>query len=175
MIENALEIKGYMSVAELQWLAERAAESKVIVEIGSYYGRSARALADNTRGKVYCIDPWPGPVLNEYGNIAISSGNFVFEQFKKNLGDHIQTGKVIFHRGTVEDFPFEIEPDFVFIDGNHLEKPFRTDLEFANKLVKKGVISGHDYENTDWPAVKKVVDETYPEIERKEFIWSVRL
>jgi Methyltransferase domain len=176
MLDKALSIKGFMSEPELQWLAERASESNTIIEIGSYYGRSARALADNTDGKVYCIDPWPGVLLNTYGKVAISSGQYVFEQFKRNLADHIESGKVTYHRGTVRDFPrtFVEKADFVFIDGDHLFEPFRTDLEWAIQLVQSGIVSGHDYENVDWPAVKQLVDEHFPIIGRKGFIWWAR-
>lgn len=171
MIEKALAIKGFMSEPELQWLAQRARESEVIVEIGCFYGRSTRALADNTKGKVYCIDPWPGAVWNIYGNIAISSGEFVFKKFQENLKDHIESSKVIVHRGIITDFPVKISPDFIFIDGDHLFEGFKTDLEWAIKIVKKGIISGHDYDNRDWPAVKELVDTHFPIIGREGYIW----
>lgn len=171
MIENALDIRGFMSPYELQWLAERAVDASVIVEIGSFHGRSTRALADNTKGKVYCIDPWPGVMPNTFGNVAIASGNYAFRQFQKNLADHLATGRVVVHRGTVDDIVLIDNPDFVFIDGNHLLEPFRKDLEWADKAVISGIISGHDYGNADWPAVKQLVDEKYPEIGRTGFIW----
>ncbi len=171
MIEKALSVKGYMSEPELQWLAERAVDAKVIVEIGCYYGRSTRALADNTEGKVYCIDPWPGAILNQYGKIAISSGNYVFQSFQNNLKDHINSGKVIVHRGTVKDFDLIDDADFIFIDGDHLKVPFEDDLEFAERLIKKGIISGHDYGNIDWPAVKQLVDKNYSKVNTEGFIW----
>lgn len=173
MIERALHIKGFMSEPELQWLADRAREYNTIVEIGTYYGRSARALADNTNGKVYCIDPYPGILNNTFGKVAISSGEFVYKQAQHNLRDHIQSGKLVLHRGTVDDFPYQIEPDFVFIDGDHLEAPFLKDFNWMLSKVKKGMLSGHDYENVDWPAVKQIVDSTFPadRIGKKGFIW----
>jgi SAM-dependent methyltransferase len=175
MIEHALKTKGFMSEPELQWLAERAVESKVIVEIGCYYGRSTRALADNTKGRVYCIDPWPGPLLNQYGKIAVASGNYVYKQFLRSFDDYIKADKVIVHRGTVKDFPYDIEPDFIFIDGNHLEPAVQDDLKFALTILKHGIIAGHDYANPDWPAVKKLVDMTFPTIGTEGHIWWTTL
>src|SRR5215510_10570127 len=79
-LTNAVNIKGYMMENELEWLARTARDSKCIVEIGTYYGRSARAMADNTKGRIYCIDPYPGVVFYQNGVGAISSGNYVYKQ-----------------------------------------------------------------------------------------------
>ncbi len=40
---RAEKIRGWMSVSELQWLASMAAASTVVVEVGTFVGRSARA------------------------------------------------------------------------------------------------------------------------------------
>jgi hypothetical protein len=50
-----------MSIGELRFLAEHANKSKVIIEAGSYLGRSTRALADNTTWScIHAVDPWDG-------------------------------------------------------------------------------------------------------------------
>lgn len=170
-LSNAVNIKGFMFENELEWLARTAKKSKCIVEIGTYYGRSARAIADNTEGKLYCIDPYPGVVFYQNGVSAISSGSYVFRQAQKNLSEHILSGKVLIHRGTIEDFPHFIDPDFIFIDGDHCEEAVRKDVDWAKRMVSKGIISGHDYENIGWPCVKQVVDENFPTIGREGFIW----
>lgn len=177
-LTNAVNIKGYMMENELEWLGRTAKDKSYIVEIGTYYGRSARALADNTNGKLICIDPYPGVVFFEQGHVAISSGNYVYRQCQKNLKDHIDAGKVQIHRGTVEDFPnvLGLEPDFIFIDGDHNEPGIRKDIEWAIKTIKPGgIISGHDYDNKGWEAVKKVVDEHFPTIGREGYIWWTQL
>jgi hypothetical protein len=56
----AIEIPGWMSEIDLQWLGEQAKHHDLIVEIGSYQGRSTRALGDNARGVVYAVDDWKG-------------------------------------------------------------------------------------------------------------------
>ena len=180
-IEKALLIKGYMNPNELEWLAQNSQGKKNIVEIGTYYGRSARAIADNMPRdcKLLCIDPYPGIVFYEAGGIAISSGSYVYRQAQKNLADHISAGRVSFHRGTVKDSTLldailEFPPDFVFIDGDHCEEAVRADVKWAIENCKHGLISGHDYENIGWPCVKQVVDEHFPTIGREGFIWYAK-
>jgi hypothetical protein len=56
----ALEIPGWMSAADLQWLGEQAKSKDIIVELGSYQGRSTRALGDNVRVCVFAVDDWQG-------------------------------------------------------------------------------------------------------------------
>src|SRR5258708_38660332 len=71
-----------MSEAELTWLAEQAACHKVIVEVGSYLGRSTRALGDHTTGIVYAIDDWYGPRDVE---IPEEERAKIFETFVRNM------------------------------------------------------------------------------------------
>ena len=47
-ISHAINIPGWMSVEELTYLAEAASKSNIIVEVGSWKGRSTIALAANT-------------------------------------------------------------------------------------------------------------------------------
>ena len=76
-ITRALQIPGMMSEEELTYLAELASDREWIVEIGSWMGRSARAMADNTKGTVYCVDTWaddaygPAPAETTWPKLAL--------------------------------------------------------------------------------------------------------
>ena len=50
----------WMSAYELTWLAEAASLGGLIAEVGAWRGRSTRAMADNTAGFIYAVDPWAG-------------------------------------------------------------------------------------------------------------------
>jgi hypothetical protein len=51
-------IPGWMTHAELDWLAQQASLHQNIVELGSFRGRSTMAICDNAAGKVTAIDTW---------------------------------------------------------------------------------------------------------------------
>jgi len=173
-IEKALSIGGWMSQRELLWLAFRANLSKTIMEIGCHRGRSTRAMADNTSGVIYAVDPWVAEYYNDDGSIFSSCMN-VYDVFEHNLKDHIQSGRVI----PVKEYSYNLNPlvkfDFTFIDGDHRYHSVKQDIEIALKSTKTGgVIAGHDYTHTDWPGVKKAVDEFFGDkIKLTDSIWWV--
>ena len=177
-IANAAKIRGFMSEYELRWLAKMASRSKVIIEVGCFHGRTTRCLADNSdeNAKIYAIDPWPGAIFDEYGKIALNSGTYVLEQFCENLNGYINCGKVIPVRTKFQDWETNIKADFIFIDGDHLHDAFEADIKKALSLISEdGVIAGHDYGNSSWPAVKKLTNQYFPEVQNTEgLIWSNR-
>ena len=173
-ISKALQIKGWMAPDELEWLAEQASKSNCIIEIGTYYGRSARAMADNMPkdALLYCIDPYSGRAYYE-SNVtgAMYSGNYIFQQAQKNLAEF--GGRVTFHRGTTQDFPYHIKPDFIFIDGDHTHEAVLKDIEFA-LAMKPRVIAGHDYIH-NWAGVVTAVNEKFPTVGVVNTIWYLSL
>lgn len=172
-IDSARSIHGWMSNTELTWLAQMARESKVIIEVGCYLGRSTKCLADNTLGVVYAVDPWEKFYPDNEGNKHCIEPN-VYPQFQKNLQEEIQTGKVI----PVKEFftYMPIKADFIFLDGDHREDSVSYDIEVAESMILKGgIIAGHDYGHRDWPGVKKAVDYHYGKpVEIIDSIWAVR-
>jgi predicted O-methyltransferase YrrM len=157
-LNKAYGIQGWMSHAELHWLATMASTQQVIVEVGSFLGRSTRALGDNCPGVVHAVDPWPDEVaaadvvgqVNDYPN--------KFIPFQKNLDDLILTGKVISHRTTFVPGLFPpASVDMVFIDGDHSEQAVLNDITIALGILRPGgVLSGHDYDPRDLGVVRAV-------------------
>lgn len=174
MIENAKAIQGWMSDEELRWLAHEASKAKTIVEFGCHRGRSTRALADNTSGTIYAVDPW----VSE--NIIIINGKLfptdVYDIFAENLADHIERGRVIPCKYLSDEFSRVWDAaDLVFIDGNHEYSQVKKDIKRAQHIARKGgIVAGHDYtEQANCPGVKQAVDEAFPKIQQSDSIWWV--
>src|SRR5687768_5054015 len=110
-IEKARSIQGWMSDAELFFLAKTAKVSKSIIEVGVYHGRTTRALADNTSGVVYAVDPWMPDVLTDNGSLAFHVGNEVFNSFYCNLAGYINSGRVVVCPHKLEEWPGIEHPD----------------------------------------------------------------
>jgi Methyltransferase domain len=176
-ISKAQNIPGWMSVQELLWLGNKARNCDVIIEIGSYYGRSTRALCDNCPGVVYSIDPFKGPFFYNDGSIEYVVGDDTLAQFKENLKDHFDSGKIIQCRYTMNDFVGPLKANLIFIDGDHRYKFVRNDIERSLfHLANNGIISGHDYNVSMWPGVTEAVNEAFDcNVNTHDTIWWRRL
>jgi predicted O-methyltransferase YrrM len=167
-LTKALEIPGWMGLKELTFLAEQAQGHSKIVELGSYKGKSTRALADNTEGFVLAIDNWQGPTTV---NFSPNERGVIFSQFYLNCEDLM--GEKLFyltadHMGEIE---IDFVPDMVFIDGNHDYLNVKHDIEqWMGKLAKGGLLCGHD---ADYPGVERALKELLPDciIDKDKKMW----
>lgn len=183
-ISRALQIEGWTSEAELQWLAEQARNLPLgaeAVEIGTFKGRSARAIVDymdfSQGGRLYCVDPYetyPDPGV---ADAATESWDSVFLVASRNLSgvgcmvvqfrESSTRAALRFHDQTI---------DMIFIDGDHSYSSVLADITAWERTVKPGgLICGHDY--NVHPGVKPAVDESF-QFGRIKFpvgsIWAVR-
>lgn len=185
-IARAQAIKGWMSPTELRWLAERAAESAMVLEIGCALGRATRALGDHVRGAVWSVDPWSGDYTNNNGTDArwfrklAPSGDAMFARFQEHVADLIAMGRVLPVRATARDAVQQLAAagqfDLVFLDGDHRYREVVSDIDRFTPLVRSGgILAGHDYGRADWPGVKQAVDERFLAAQIVDTIWWVRL
>jgi len=154
-LDRALDIPGFMSTAELKQLSRWASEHATIVEIGSFMGRSTRALADNTPGRVIAVDDFVG-LRERNDNPAQDS---IREAFRANLADHLATGKVVMNEADhAQSAPTDC--DMCFIDGSHDYISVSRDIA-KWRTVTKGLLCGHDFDvaHSD---VMFAVDELLP-------------
>lgn len=169
---QAGRIEGWMEIEELHWLGTAAADKQIIVEVGSWKGRSTKAMALSTKGVIYAIDHWEGSEEERFStqNEAIRLGpELMLEIFKKNLAPEIEAGKVIpIQADSVDAIPLLKEKlagrlaDMVFIDGDHRYLPTKADIENYRPFVKPGgLLCGHDYWH-DHPGVVQAVNELVP-------------
>jgi len=157
-LENALKIQGFMEPDELAWLALQAEKHQRIVEVGSFLGRSTRALADNTPGWVMAFDDWMGP-----REIDMDGREHCYEVFRKNMHGLVETFKLFILQGDHGDLtiiPNYLYPDMVFIDGTHAYESVKRDiLIWKDRIAPGGLLCGHD---ATLPEIRQALDETLP-------------
>ncbi len=150
-------IDGHLVPGQEWWLYETASrlqDSAVLVEIGSFKGRSTACLAlgcQGTRKRVYTIDTFNG------NDVDFHERDF-FETFRANLdraglcdwvesliGDSKDVGK-----------RWSRPIDFIFIDGSHQYVDVLSDFETFYPHVKQGgLIAFHDVVD-GWPGPLEV-------------------
>src|ERR1700748_1325482 len=150
-LEKALKTPGFMAEIELEYLAKLASKSQWILEIGSWQGRSARAMADNTEGFVFCVDTWAD---NAYGSAPAEMTcypEWLWNEFNKNHADTIASLKVVPHRGNSAEMSAvaslnKLTFDVIFIDAGHNYEDVVLDIRSWSPMLRQGgVLCGHDY------------------------------
>lgn len=179
-----------MTEKELTWLAEQASTRQAILEIGSYKGRSTRAMADNLmpKGSIVCIDPWDfrpadwmDPVTRTKAELQPLTPSQSIKVFADNLWPHYANGKVFAVCGTSAAVRTASNFDLIFIDARHDYEFVRHDIQkWRPKVNPGGILSGHDYspDSHYWPGVKQAVDEVFGDAVKlvpDTSIWYVQL
>ncbi|SCA63523.1 Uncharacterized protein SCG7109_AR_00020 [Chlamydiales bacterium SCGC AG-110-M15] len=157
-------VEGFFSEEEgelVYYLASCCPKNGVVVEIGSWKGRSTcwigRAAQKHSKLKIYAIDPHTGsPEHQQDGPV------YTFDQFQnniKNMGvDQMVQPIKKFSYDAIPDVNEEI--DFLFIDGAHEYEAVKKDFELWSPKVKDGgVIAFHDSVGKGWPGVHQLMKE----------------
>lgn len=135
-----IPVRGFMTLRELEQIASWAKEvpeNGVIVEVGSYVGRSACAwaMADPTV-KIYCID--------------------YFEYMDEFVDNTSQYPNIIPIRGQSPNairYPGDLI-DIFFLDAAHTNPSDILNIEYFLPLIKPGgLLCGHDYGDPRYPDI----------------------
>lgn len=149
----------------------------VIVELGSWTGKSALAMAAGVEPgheyTLYCVDHWQGTGTDRMRLVAQQAGSdSVFETFMQNTAHN---RKIVPLRGHTQDIAkqwlalsasrmagvYHGSIDFLFIDAGHTYEECKADIEAWMPFVRPGgVICGHDF-NYQWPGVVQAVNEVF--------------
>ena len=144
------KVHGWLHNAEgklLYKLAKKLPKNSVIVEIGSWHGKSTIWLASGAKmnnSRVYAIDPHNGnssEIKEEFGEID------TFNIFINNLknADLLETVEPIKKRSIDASNDFSKSIDLLFIDGDHDYEAVKNDFDhWFPKLKKGGIIVFHD-------------------------------
>jgi predicted O-methyltransferase YrrM len=166
-ISKALEIKGWCTPTELAWLAHKASQHERIVEVGSWMGRSTRALSDNTPGQVWAVDTWQGSEELKHF-LADKPPDWLYESFIKNMGERNNVVPVRMPSLEASKALGDILFDMIFIDASHDYENVKQDIEIWRPHLKSGgLLCGHDFA-PGWPGVIKAVSEYFPDVARSK-------
>jgi glycosyltransferase involved in cell wall biosynthesis len=155
-------IEGFMIPGQEEYLFNKVQslpENAVIVEIGSFKGRSTVAIGYacvGTNRKIYSIDTWDG-----------NDSDFSERQFFEVWQQNVQVNGLEQYVTPLRGYSHNIlerwdeitggqEIDFIFIDGSHQYLDVVKDFELSFPLVKDGGwIAFHDVIHT-WPGPEQV-------------------
>lgn len=175
-------IEGWMTPAELAWLYRRGIENRMIVEVGSWKGRSTYALAASG-AKVIAVDTWEGvphdpATQRDYYAEAAADSDAVYQEFLDNTRGLNVTAMRMSSHAAAALLMVEYGPvfDVVFIDADHAYDAVRDDILAYRPLLRPGgLLCGHDYER-GCSGVIRAVDELLPGATiGPDSIWSIRL
>ncbi|HVA31712.1 MAG TPA: class I SAM-dependent methyltransferase [Gaiellaceae bacterium] len=175
MIGRALKIEGFTKQSELELLQRLAAsmpEDAVVIEVGSFRGRSTVAIAEGLaqleRPRLVAVDTFAGDPGWE--NIAkVDDARRLFDRNTAGIAflEVIQEESVR-ASGHIADSSV----DWVFIDALHDYRSVRDDIRaWAPKLKPDALMSGHDYGRAD---VTDAVLAVYSNVEVEHSIWMTR-
>lgn len=145
----------------LYWAAKNCKGKGVIVEIGSWKGKSTICLANGSKTwsniKIYAIDPHIGGIEHQ----ALLNNKSSFEQFRQNIRnakvDDIVFPIVKTSQEAAKNWNQKIE--FLWIDGDHSYEGAKSDFDLYNPyVVDGGLIAFHDSTQGD---VNRVVYEVF--------------
>lgn len=168
--------KNYQSVGNYEdekYTHQKIAKNckKGIVEIGVLYGETTKTLLDNSNVSVYGIDPIIPDSMNVNLVGDINKINNLVSEFD---------GRFIF----IKDYSFNvvknwnIELDYIFIDGDHKYESVKDDFEsWFKHLAKDGYVSIHDSSANRggpywWDGPSKLADELIVD-NRLEYIETI--
>lgn len=168
-LENAKLCDGFMCDSELEWLAKESKTSNVVIEIGSWHGKSTRAIGDNVKGAVIAVDHWNGSEAEtgtHHSSAKLMNGDHAYDEFMRNNIDLVLGSKVFpIRMGSINAAKLlqdkGIVADMVFIDAGHTYDEVIKDINAWLPLVKEGgILCGHDYIQVDFMQVYEAVNDT---------------
>lgn len=155
-IKSWKDIIGWFDFSEVYDLVvDKASDSAVFVEVGSWFGRSTAYMGEQIKKnskniKFYVVDTWEGAGESETQKTIVSNyGGNIFPAFWQNmvnskLEDLISPLQITSEKASLL---FDDETlDFVFIDASHVYDEVTKDIScWYPKIKKGGIIAGHDF------------------------------
>ena len=162
-ISHIDQIEGWLTdkeAVQLFALAKKCTGDGIIVEIGSWKGKSTICLAKGSQQsngvKIYAVDPHQETFTHKNWSTGQSTLDQFRENIKKSNLDELVVPIVKTSRDAANDIDKPVE--LIFIDGNHQYEAVREDLQrWFPKVKDGGIMAFHD--TTDYDGPRRVVSE----------------
>lgn len=156
-LDEVVKIPGWMTRNELEWLREMALRmppGAVVVEIGSWMGRSTAAIAV-PHVNLICVDTWGGIPGDISGVLA--KRDDIYASFVRNMRRLRLRPRVLpMDCAAAADLFPDASLNWVFEDSDHPR--FRdTFYSWLPKLAPGWIMSGHDYGHWAWPVITETL------------------
>lgn len=167
-----VDMQGWNSEGPIFDLVLTEAQPKLIIEVGTWKGRSAINMAWLCDADILCIDTWLGSA-----EVFLDEDRMQLDSLKRKHGwpqlYYTFASNVVRHGLQERICPLAlpstvaaevlrakgIKADVVYLDGSHAERDVKRDLEDYWPLVRDGgVLFGDDY---NWRSVRSAVDEFF--------------
>lgn len=146
----------------LQAIKTKLPSNPVCAEIGVYRGDFSKMIQDELEPiHLSLIDPYEVNEEKKYNDGLPTA-------YSTNK-DYLIAAKRVMKKGAlfIQDYSYNVVKsavnkgfDFIYIDGSHLYKDVKRDLnDWFPKLKPNGILGGHDYGNELFKGVKQAVDE----------------
>lgn len=159
------EIRGFTDDEMLSRLTMWARDKDIVVELGSWLGKSSAALAMSCSGLVYCIDIWHNET---YSRVSFDDGDgfetsqdncLAYRIFLANMTHLDLMHKIVPMIASSHDTDKYFKPKSVsmlYLDADHAEHMVLKDLQlWIPKCRDDAIICGDDY---NMPTVQRPVD-----------------
>lgn len=175
MVTRALEIEGLTKESELELLNRLAAAMPahaIVVEVGSFRGRSTVAIADGLarveQPRLIAVDTFGGdPEWSELVDVDTAR-----RLFDRNTGSIPFLEVIQLESVRAAQELADASVDWVFLDALHDYTSVRNDIRaWAPKLKPGGLMSGHDYGRA---GVTDAVHAVFSDVHVEHSIWSTR-
>lgn len=155
---------GWFGKSHIKLLMPLIKNKKLILELGSWVGKSAMYWLKNSNANVICIDTWNGST-EHYGRfdkmLKCLKGTFLANT--KEWKDRVFPLQMKTINGLAELYKHNIHPDFIYIDASHEYEDVFVDLSLCYNYFPNAIICGDDWNwsKTDQPVynVKLAVDK----------------
>jgi len=140
---------GWFGEKNKSFLKPLVADKKIILELGSWLGKSTRWFLDNSKAaNILCVDTWKGSIEHQTKKgIDVKLPNLL-DTFVVNCWNYRH--KILYFQkdtisGMKEIHDLKIMPDFIYVDASHQYEDVLNDLQTAYDLFPNALICGDDW------------------------------